>query len=187
MIELMVTLAVIAVLVALGAPSFDQTLTRNRLNSAASELLAAAQFSRTESMRLGRSVGLCPSADGATCVPNADARAGEWEQGFVAFVDLDQDGERRVAVAGFDDEPLLRVWEGAPGNLVIRNPGGVNQLRFDSQGFNVTPTDFLICRGSQQEGARAVLVGRVRSLVPAPTSDVPLQSNGTAFAAGVCG
>lgn len=55
-IELLVTLAVAAVLIALALPSFTHIARQHRLNSVAGEFMASVRFARVEAMRLGQDI-----------------------------------------------------------------------------------------------------------------------------------
>lgn len=73
LVELMVTVAVLAIIMALAVPSFTGLIRSNRLTGAANELIAAVQLTRSEAVRLNGGVSLCRSDDGATC-----ASGGNW-------------------------------------------------------------------------------------------------------------
>jgi type IV fimbrial biogenesis protein FimT len=105
LIELMIALAVAGVLMALAAPSFQQSLAGNRLSSGASELAGAVQLARSEAIRANRRVTLCRSEDGSAC----SGAASTWP-GWILFVDTDGNGVRDVGEpvvkAGTFDAPL---------------------------------------------------------------------------------
>jgi type IV fimbrial biogenesis protein FimT len=105
LIELMMAVAIGAILLALAAPSFQQALGKNRLSSAASELTGAVQLARAEAIRNNRRVTLCRSEDGSAC----SASTSTWP-GWIVFVDTDGDGVRDTAEpvvkAGTFDSPL---------------------------------------------------------------------------------
>ncbi|WP_174959175.1 GspH/FimT family pseudopilin [Halopseudomonas pelagia] len=63
LIELMVTIAVAAILVSIAVPSFRNLIISNRLNSQATELVDAISFARSESIKRNRTVVLCRVAD----------------------------------------------------------------------------------------------------------------------------
>jgi type IV fimbrial biogenesis protein FimT len=71
LIELMVTIAVIALLAAVAAPAMVTLMNSNRLSSSAGELAAALQLARAEAIRRSATVTVCGSADGATCTNGA--------------------------------------------------------------------------------------------------------------------
>ena len=67
-IELMITLAVLAVLVTIAAPGMRDLIVNNQADSLGEELVAAVQATKTEAVKRGRRVSLCASnADGTAC------------------------------------------------------------------------------------------------------------------------
>ena len=98
LMELMVTLALAAVILSIGAPSFGEFRRNNRLTSVGNEFLGAVQTARTEAIKRQTPVAVCPSADptdaGATCTSGAF-------NGWIVFVDSNSNGDRDAA--GFDD------------------------------------------------------------------------------------
>lgn len=70
LVELMITVAVLAVVLAIAVPSFRDMINRNRLVSTANEISGALNLARMEAIRRNRRVELCPSTDGATCSGN---------------------------------------------------------------------------------------------------------------------
>jgi type IV fimbrial biogenesis protein FimT len=87
LIELMVTLAILAVLLAIAAPSFRDFLLDSRMSAESNEFLTALQFTRSEAVKRNGTVSMCSSGDGEGC-----ANSGNWAQGWIVFVDLDGDG-----------------------------------------------------------------------------------------------
>lgn len=82
MVELMVTVAVLAIVMAAAFPSFTALVNGNRLTSSANEMLASLQLARSEAIRRNTRVMVCRSEDNATC---ADA-AGLWTS-WITIVD----------------------------------------------------------------------------------------------------
>lgn len=66
-VELMVTVAVIAIVAALAAPNFNSMIQSSRLTAGANDLVAALQLARMEAIRSNGRVDVCPSTDGAAC------------------------------------------------------------------------------------------------------------------------
>ncbi|MBS0200235.1 MAG: GspH/FimT family pseudopilin [Proteobacteria bacterium] len=67
LIELMVTVAIIAIVAAIAAPSMTQLILRNRLTTSTNELVATFQLARMEAVRSNARTDVCPTTDGATC------------------------------------------------------------------------------------------------------------------------
>ena len=65
LIELMVTLSILAILTAIAAPNFSQMMVANRMTTQNNELIAAINLARSEAIKLNRSVTFC-KLDSAT-------------------------------------------------------------------------------------------------------------------------
>lgn len=84
LIELMVTLAVLAIIVGIAMPAFRGLMNANRLTAQANELIGAMQLARTEAIKRNARVSFCGSSDGTTCVQDS----GAWSQ-WLVMVDAD--------------------------------------------------------------------------------------------------
>ena len=94
----MVALAVLAILLGLGVPSFYNSMQNNRSTALANELVTAANLARSEAIKRGACVDLCASTDGQTC-------GGNWTDGWIV---------RLTA-----DNHVLRIWESPRDGAVI--------------------------------------------------------------------
>ena len=63
LIELIVAMSVLAILVAIAAPSFQSVFNSNRLTSTANELNTSLQLARMEAVKRNSRVVVCPSAN----------------------------------------------------------------------------------------------------------------------------
>lgn len=109
LIELMVTIAVAAILLGLALPSFTASIRSNRVSSAANTLLATINFARMEAMRSKETARICPNNNGAC--------GGNWSQGLLVWTDEDRSG-------GLNGEEVRRIVE--PQNGVVVNVTGAN-------------------------------------------------------------
>ena len=71
LIELMVTIAVLAIVTAIAVPSMRSLILANRLTAASTELVTSLQLARSEALRRNAPVTVCASADGAGCSESA--------------------------------------------------------------------------------------------------------------------
>ena len=96
LVELMVTLAVAAVLVTLAAPSFKRTIQSNNMSSTVNTFMADMRFARSEAIRRGGRVILCraeaPEAATPSCAPDAGSTGKGWATGWIIFHDVDASG-----------------------------------------------------------------------------------------------
>lgn len=117
LIELMVTIAVVAILAAIAFPSFESTLRNNRVATANNAVLGMVNLARSEAIRSGQGGVVCGSSTGTTC-------DGSWGQGIAAFSDPDGDGSPT-------DGTVLR-FNDFKNSLTVTGPAQV--IAFDSRG-----------------------------------------------------
>lgn len=87
-LELLITVAVAGVLLAIAIPGFQLMMTNNRVNQYSNEFLTALNLTRSEAVKRGNRVTLCRSSNGTSCTTTA----GGWESGWVIFEDDNNDG-----------------------------------------------------------------------------------------------
>lgn len=89
-IELMVTVAVAGVMLALAVPSFQAVINGNRLTGAANELLASLQGARMEAIRQNKRAVVCLSSNANAGAAATCGTAGV--DGWISFIDTDKNG-----------------------------------------------------------------------------------------------
>ncbi len=67
LLELLVTVVVIAIMAAVAMPSFREMIERSRLTAAANEIVAVLQTAKGEAIRRNARVDVCPTTDGSSC------------------------------------------------------------------------------------------------------------------------
>ena len=113
LLELIVTLAIVAIVATLGVPGFQQMLRNNRLSTQTNEFLAALSLARSEAIKRGVRVSLCKSADGANCITS-----GGYQQGWIVFVDSSNPPGATTPTVDAG-EVVLRVYAALPGRLAL--------------------------------------------------------------------
>lgn len=153
LVELVITLLVVAVLALIALPSFDGTFRQSRMTAAANNLVAALSAARSESVMRARRVSVCPSASGLRC------GGSDWHAGWITYVDGGTAGR-------FDaDDVVLRVWPALDSaDRITATRAGVT---FDARGMSDAPVDFIVrpdrCRSDQQRRVVLLAFGRVSS------------------------
>ena len=167
LLELIVTMAVAAIVLTVGVPGFYELINNNRLTSGANEFVAALNLARSEAVKRSVRVTVCKSADGRCC-----AGSGGYEQGWIVFADLSGDALRDPATCGNpstpnDPEPLIRAYGALSGGLTLTGntnvvnfvsfiPVGVSQL-IDG-GFQAGT--LTLCKRGYASSARRLVLGR---------------------------
>jgi len=89
--ELLLTLGLAALVLAIGVPSFSATVARQRQSVEINALFHAVHLARKTSITRRRVVSICPSVDGRDCL---DSR--NWSNGWILFENTDRDSPPRV-------------------------------------------------------------------------------------------
>ncbi|MDZ7752605.1 MAG: GspH/FimT family pseudopilin [Gammaproteobacteria bacterium] len=116
-IELMITILIVSILLAIGVPSMQTLIMNNRLTSSANNFLTELNLARSEAIKRGVQVVVCrtnaPNADPPVC---GAGTANTWTDGWITFVN-----DNDVLAAAYDDgsETLLRVSSGLEGGLTL--------------------------------------------------------------------
>lgn len=156
MVELVTTLAILSVLLALGAPAFSQLLESARVSGVFHELTASLASARIAAISRRTPTSVCPSEDGRNC-----RRDLSWDEGWIVFADPARTG--RPTTEG----DVLRQLGPAPQDIAIRATAGRHYLRYQPSGFGYgTNVTLRLCsRRTGLELGRVVVnnAGRVRS------------------------
>lgn len=83
LVELLVTLSVLAILLTLGVGGFRSLIADAKMTNAANSLLGHLQFTRSEAVKRSSRVMICPSADGQTCL---SSKPSLWQGGYIVSV-----------------------------------------------------------------------------------------------------
>ncbi|MEE2002608.1 GspH/FimT family pseudopilin [Alkalimonas sp. MEB108] len=145
LIELMVTVAVMAIVLTVAVPAFTNVINSNRLTSQANELLSTLSFARSEAIRRNADVIFCHSQDGSSCSAPA---GGNW-QGWIVFANADP--STILATGRLHNQ--LRVLSSS--NL----SNAAFSLRYNAQGF------------IRQAGNTNLLSGTIRMCHPSGTPE----------------
>ena len=125
LVELAATLAVLAVVAALAAPSLAALVERQRALAAFHALSVALAQARMAAIQRGRAVTVCPSGDGLRCRDDL-----VWDAGWLVYVDA----RRQPQPA--DDGAILWVEQRRPGEIGIRATPGRHRVRYQPTGLS---------------------------------------------------
>lgn len=111
LIELIVTVSIVAILVSIAAPSFRTMLENNRASAATNEFVSALLLARSEALKRRNNVSICTSIDQNTCAGNGVT---DFTSGWIVFQDCNANGiiENNVDCDGDlipDNEAILKA------------------------------------------------------------------------------
>jgi type IV fimbrial biogenesis protein FimT len=81
LMELLMTIAIAAIVATIGIPSFQYVTNSNRVSSEVNGLLGDLQFARGEAIKEGQPVTVCMSKGGTTC----DTTGNAWNSGWIVY------------------------------------------------------------------------------------------------------
>lgn len=130
--ELIVVVAIVAILLNIGIPSYRYISNSYRLSSEVNSLLGDLQLARAEAIKEGLTVTTCVSRDAATC----DVGSITWQEGWIVF----QDRNNNQTVD--PGETVLRVQAGFANTDTFRADNGVSSVTFNREGFATAAAGF---------------------------------------------
>jgi len=155
LIELMITIAIVAVIAMIGIPAMGDFILNNRIRSQSGDLMAQLAQARSEAMRTASRVTVCPGTTGG-CAGSA------WESGWVAFIDTNADA---ILDSG---ETVVLVGQALDGGNTLRSATFSSYISFRHDGSSADKSgapqggSFALCdsRGFG-EHARVIAVNEV--------------------------
>lgn len=125
LVELIVTMVVAGILIAIAVPSFQSVIRNNQLSTQANEFISALNLARSEAVTRGTRVVVCKSANGSSCTTT-----GDWSQGWIVFADPDNNANVNNA------NEIIRVREKLDGQASFAGSADlVSYISFLSNGF----------------------------------------------------
>ena len=138
LVEVLVSLAILAILAALAAPSFSDSIRRYRVNAIRDDLIGSIQWARSEAIRRGFSIILVRATGcGVTLLDSND-----WSCGWQAILDSNMNGVEDT------NEPVIQT-STVPASYGVMHTGlGVRmvinrwgQTAVAGQSFVLTPPE----------------------------------------------
>ena len=149
LIEMIVTLAILAILITIGLPAVQNMINDNRMLAQANQMMGMLNMARSEAQKKSRRVLVCASNNQMVCSNNNN-----WKDGWM------------VQVVGAD---IIQQKVAIEGNISIRGVVFTNtatgQIQFDRLGLADSSGSFVICDQQGADKARAInieLSGRIR-------------------------
>ena len=171
LLELIVTLAVTAIVLIVGVPSFQALIRDNGLVALTNEFIVALHLARSEAIKRNHRVTLCKSADGLECTDS-----GGYEQGWMVFDDPDNE------VNDPSDKTVIRVFQKgsiSTGITLRGNRSVQGYVSYDALGFSrlagggFQAGSLTVCHPPEARYIVINSVGRVRTATSRPAGTNP--------------
>lgn len=162
-VELMITLAVLAILVGIATPSFTALMNNSRLSGQTNEFSSDLALARSEAIVRGRPVTVCASGDGGnTC----SGSAADWARGRIVFVE--RDGAGTLGVIDSTDVVLKKVT--VTGNVAFTvvdsatTPNSLAFFTYRSSGSTGIAKSIMMVANGETSTTRLLCINGVGSL-----------------------
>jgi type IV fimbrial biogenesis protein FimT len=133
LLETIVVMGIVAILLAIGIPSFLYVTTSNRIASEVNGLLGDLQFARAEAIKEGQTVTVCVSGNGTSC---SAAGTTAWNDGWIVFSDVNNDA---TVDAG---DIVLHVQAPFTSTDTFTASNSISSITFNREGFASGPAGF---------------------------------------------
>jgi type IV fimbrial biogenesis protein FimT len=124
LVEALSVISILAILMAIGVPSYRSVTTSSRVSTEVNALLGDLQFARSQALKQGQPVTVCVSVGGATCSSST-----LWQGGWIVFSDPNANG---TVDSG---ETVWRVQRALSGGDELKEPNGLKAITFNRAGF----------------------------------------------------
>ena len=151
LIEMMVAIALSALLLSLAVPALGTFTSNARQTGAINDFVASMHIARSTAVTTNTRVTVCASSGGADC------EAVSWDQGWIVFVDPNSDQTVDV------DETIVSTGTGADGlsmqsaefgSFVMYRPNG----RVMNASINGNSGQFTVCDGRGVDHAKVMII-----------------------------
>ena len=163
LLELIITILIVAVIFGLAVPSMAGTLARQRQSVEINALFHAVHQARKESIMRRKVVSICPSSDGDACSSSFD-----WSSGWLMFENKDRDSPPRIDIG----EPILVKHRPEDQIRITANRKG---FTFRATFLRATNGTFVLCDPKDRISPKALVVsytGRPRVARHSPKGDL---------------
>jgi len=116
LVELLITIAVLAVVIAIGVPSLNRYAENNRSTAQVNLVSGTLSLARSEAIKRGVKVVVCSSNDTTNASPTCSG-SNAWQNGWIIFADSDDNGSYD---ASNQNDALLAVNNGLNGGLTMK-------------------------------------------------------------------
>jgi len=153
LLELMVTLTIAGILMAVAMPSYRDFTMNNRLTTATNDFVTTLALARSEAIKRSEGITICSSDDMATCTATA------WNEGWIVLVTSSSE--------------ILRVHEPIEPAITITNAATNTSIEYRPTGFlnGGTANTFDLCDNRTGETGRQIVIsgtGRPTNITPYP-------------------
>ncbi|MGQ7845569.1 GspH/FimT family pseudopilin [Granulosicoccus sp. 3-233] len=165
LLELIITLAISAVLIGLAVPSMKSFMGSSEISATSNDFVHSLQTARSEAIKRAGPVGLCPSDNPLADEPGCDATS--YANGWIVFFDADGNGQRSAG-----EELVVRSESRSATFSFIPDTAFEQRIYFGESGSSINPAgvplsgniEIRLLGSDEQRIVRVAANGRIATL-----------------------
>jgi len=156
LIELMITLAIAAILLTVAVPSFQSLIENNRLATNVNQVITILHYLKSEAVKRNVAVSLCAGNpnNGCACNPGPGCNA-TWKNGYIVFTDPN------VNCTVDQGDQILQAREGIRGDYTITAVGCLTFRALGNLSANNTVTISICTSNLTADNIRDIVINPV--------------------------
>ena len=167
LLELLITLAISTILIALAVPSLKSFMGDSEMTSTSNEFVHSLQTARSEAIKRAGPVGLCPSTSPQADSPVCDGT--DYARGWIVFFDANGNGLRETT-----DDIVLQAAQRSPQFSFTTDTVFAQRVYFGGSGTSINPAgvplsgviNISYSSGEEQRTVRVAANGRITTVTP---------------------
>jgi type IV fimbrial biogenesis protein FimT len=151
LIELMVAIAILAILLGIAVPSFNDAALSSKITSYTNNFVASANVARSEAIKRNTPITVCVSTDGVSC-----ATTGGWEQGWIVAC---KTTDNTVCDGSGPNWIVFHRQQAMSAGFKISEASTLRTIDFAPSGAGTTAATLTVCRATPSVGAQQRQIG----------------------------
>lgn len=125
-------MVIVAILMAVGVPSYRYVTTDNRMSTEVNTLLGDLEYARSEAVREGQTITVCAAQSTSSTSPSCAATGSTaWQNGWIVFLDVNNDQQ-----IDSTSDSVLRIQSALAGGDTFTSSGAAGVSNLGAFSFN---------------------------------------------------
>jgi type IV fimbrial biogenesis protein FimT len=135
LVELLVVMTIVAIVIGIAVPSYRYVTNSSRVTAEVNQLLGDMQYARSEAVKEGSAVSVCPSSNATTSSSPSCLGSTTWNSGWMVFSDLNGNGSFDTGDQLLRSQPALNS-----NDTFVASDSAVTYVSFNREGFTSIPS-----------------------------------------------
>lgn len=148
LVELMVTISIMAIIAGIAVPSYRNLIENTELRTASQAFYGSLVLARSEAVKNNQPTAMCKSSNGSSC-----AGSGNWDAGWLVYIDADADGNLD------NGEQILESSASLSGPTIRATDANLHQVVYQADGTHRVAVTFNVCIDDNKDRGSQIAIG----------------------------